>query len=232
MNVLVFIATWKRPAITELCLQSLLEHLPVTWQSRILLLVSDDANKEVADRYQTERFYVENEPLGWKMNQGLRYALDNIDFEWLLQLNSDAIVTGKFFDLVRDQAEYFQHKVFGLNKVTFIDMFGGAKVGRVTEDEIFGSGRVIHRSVLQPPVWQDEKNNRLDYTSNVNLRKNGAKIHPVNTPGNYLLDFKSDVNIWPMEKAVGEEVDYRWAMENVSTTDKKRICRLAEEITK
>jgi glycosyltransferase involved in cell wall biosynthesis len=222
-RILVFIATWKRAHITEICLQILLNNIPVNWRVEIFLLVSDKENEKIANKYQTGICYCKNKPLGAKMNRGLKYAM-GYDFEYLLQLNSDAIVTEKFFDLMETGCEQKQ-SIFGLGEMWYLQLPDQAKFVEHTEDEIFGSGRVISRKVLEQvkKPWINEKNYGLDMSSNLNFRKAGYKIKSYNPNQPLLLDLKTDTNIWSFDKVGGRPVTMKSATKNIKYDD---LCRL------
>jgi hypothetical protein len=123
MKILIYIPVWKRREITELCYKSLkrtILNAPKDFSFVVLIVASNDDDAELAAKHGFEVFRCENMPLGRKFNQGLEYGLSIGNWDYLMQLNSDDVLSTDFWGVFADhfaQRQFF----FGIDRVYFYD---------------------------------------------------------------------------------------------------------------
>lgn len=98
IKVLVFLAIWGRPAITELCLMGI-DRLrgEEGFKIEALAVISENSMIPLCEKYGVHYVMAENKPVGRKKNIGLQEA-KKFDFDYLMELGSD--------DLVLDMKQY------------------------------------------------------------------------------------------------------------------------------
>lgn len=153
MRTLFFIPAWQRREITEICyrsLQRVIATSPPEIGCEVLTVVSDKKDERLARKYDFHTFSTPNEPLGKKFNAGMEYALNEYEFDYVFQLNSDDVLST---DIWRAFLPYFQKKrpFFGLETLYFYDL----PTGRMKRYHYFdGCGiRVISRTAIEKAGW-------------------------------------------------------------------------------
>lgn len=122
MKILCFIPAYNRRQITEICYGALCNRIasaPPEFRFSVLCVVSNTADEALARKYEFITVRTPNKPLGRKFNAGLRAALE-MDFDYLLQLNSDNILSISFWEafgsLLRQRLPFF-----GCNHISIYD---------------------------------------------------------------------------------------------------------------
>lgn len=103
MKILVYITAHERRTITEFCYRSLMrfindaksEFREVEFQ--VLVCCTEKEDVDLAAKYGFWIYTTENFPLGRKHNKGLEFGIQYIEFDYLLQINSDNILSTDFF---------------------------------------------------------------------------------------------------------------------------------------
>jgi hypothetical protein len=86
-KILIYLAVWKRPQITELCFLGI-QRLRRSFNVEALAVISEEEMKPLCEKYGVHWVMYKNEPLGEKKNYGLRKAKE-FDFEYLMEIGSD-----------------------------------------------------------------------------------------------------------------------------------------------
>ena len=213
LKILTFIPAWKRRRITRLCyegLQRVYKAAPKELTFITLITVSNDEDEELTRQYNFETYRTENKPVGRKFNAGLLHALEKYSFDYILQLNSDDLLSTDFWKLFERPLTDVM-PFFGVDRVYFYD----SATGDIREFlYTLGCGiRFIRRDVIEQSafdgdqwlgLWPDELNAGLDHASeeNINRRGNYAQYlirnKAVQRP--VVVDIKSDVNIHPFSE--------------------------------
>lgn len=208
MRVLVFIPTWKRSEITELCfisLERLRKHAATLGYELVPFVVcSDQLNAELALDFNYEIFFYKNDPFGEKKNAGIEEAL-KLDFDYVMELNSDGIMTNYLFDLY--DTYFGKHPFFGVRTLHFFDVkTKRAKRFQYAMTDIIGSGRCYSREMIEDVIekrgtlWHYRLNKGLDQNGLHNANKSGWFHKQVDPGGKVgLIDVKSEVNIWSFD---------------------------------
>lgn len=146
MKVLVFLAVWKRPEITEICFMGLerlrkRSRLPI----ECLAVISEDSMIGLCEKYNIRWTMFENEPLGAKKNHGLNEAM-KLQWDYLVEIGSD--------DLIKDELieKYIplmgKYEMFGTKDSAIIDSETG-NCRRLVSDTPYGLGRCISRETIE-----------------------------------------------------------------------------------
>lgn len=224
-KLLVYLAVWKRPEITELCFIGLnrLKTHPC-FDIQVLAAISEDSMISLCEKYGVTWVMSENTPLGRKKNNGLQEAR-KFDFDYLLEIGSDDLVLNELLDWYQQSIESGE-LFFGIRDIAYIESDTGA-CRRLISKSTYGAGRMIHRSVLEKAnwtLWKNSINRGLDNNSVFNLMRLGVRykaISPKEFPG--VIDVKSDVNLWKFDYFLGVEYDKILLFEKLSRREVQMI---------
>ena len=210
MKVLIIVAVWKRPEITEVCFMGLrrfIAHAPKGVSADVLVVGSEPEAKQMAATFGFSYIYAPNSPLGAKMNAAL-FDAKGKDFDYIMQVGSDDLIRSDYWAYVLPMMNAGV-KMFGLNRlyVYCSELHRGIIVdtGTVT----FGAGRFIHRSLLDAcrwKLWTDSRGKGLDLDSEERIWDctNVAPMQVVNPWLPLLLDIKGADSIHSYEEFKGE----------------------------
>jgi len=161
MKILIFVTVWQRPEITKLCLAGIrrLQKYKPEWNIEPLFIVSEDWAEEWCDQEKLNHIWVENSPLGRKMNLGIEAAME-LDFTHLMFFNSDTIIDNELLDIyepyLQGKERVFNQEIefFGIDKVHFIDMEG--KRAKLVDYDltICGAAKVISKKFLEKYAYR------------------------------------------------------------------------------
>lgn len=186
---------WKRPEIVAEYVRSL-ERLP---DHQLLAIISeeDPFYYDILELLPEETWIVvcENNPLGAKKNAGMEFAR-SLEWDYLLELNSDSIVNPALFELYRPYMEK-ETPFFGLKDLYVVDY--------VTKESLFipdynsgmtyGAGRILHRKALKCNLWTNELQCGMDDNMRGKLNKLGIKDTPVPSDVPMLVDLKTNTTL-------------------------------------
>jgi len=218
MKLLIFTPIWKRPEIVKEYLRSI-ERLPE--HTLFVVLSPEDPDwKEIFGILPNRTKYIscENKPFGRKKNKGLEGA-KQLEWDYMMELNSDSIVNPKIFDLY---APYMEKKTpfFGLSNlyVTEYNTKKSLYIPKYNDDMTFGAGRMLHRSALIDQMWTDELDSGMDTNMIKRLRAAGIKETVIDNKEPMIVDLKTHTTIWHfkfLEKRAEKEVEYDWLVEKI-----------------
>jgi hypothetical protein len=215
IKILIYVAIWKRPEITRLHMQNvrrLVEYDPARFEITPFYVVSEDWAETLCNEFGYRFHRTENNPLGRKMNAGLRQFI-NEPHDFLLGMGSDDFVEPSFLE---EYLPYFETRpIFGLKEVYLINE-ANAMIKRCKVDRgCFGALRVIRWDLLQVAafdgkrfigIWNDTQARALDYVSSINIKaRTGYFVYPVQI-GAKLFDLKNEVNINGFDIVEGQRV--------------------------
>ena len=202
MKILMVVPVYKRPEIVRAAYDSI-KRLPV---ERLFIVSSEDKFLKQNIKTLKADTIVEysNSMLGMKHNAGIKYALDNIEFDYMMNNGSDDLVCPTLLDLYKPYMEV-EEKFFGIDSCYFFDTLTGNTVyiTNYNEGHPIGGGRMIHRSVIEQmyakglPLYSNSRMSGLDNNSQSRIVKN-LGIKPITLPVNgypYIVDLKSGTNI-------------------------------------
>lgn len=224
-KILIFLAVWKRPEITELCfvgLERLRQH--PDFDINVLAVISEESMVPLCIRYNIDFVFHVNQPLGMKKNFGLQAAA-KYDFDYLMEIGSDDLILNELLDSYKPfiaKGELF----FGIRDAAYIDSEGGY-CNRLISQSTYGAGRMIHRSLLEKcsfRMWKDHLNRGLDNNSVFMFQRmciGYKQVPPMEFPG--VIDVKSSVNIWHFNHDVGKPYDIEEILKRLSDKEVEMI---------
>lgn len=238
MKILTFIPVWKRPEITKLCYDSLkrtILNAPKGFSFVVLIVASNDKDAELASESGFEVFRCENKPLGRKFNQGLEYGLGMGNWDYLMQINSDNVLSVDFWSSFK---EYFQQRqtFFGVDRIYFYD----SPTKQMREFQ-YGAGcgiRFIRRDVIEKAgfieqgdnevfqLWDNGIDSGLDNNSSRNIMHRTHimqyMVRDKRSGRPVVVDIKSSENIHPFS-------EFRMA-KNLNTAHREQAMRRFPEL--
>lgn len=142
--VLIFLAAWKRPAITEICFMGI-ARLKARFPIETMCVISEEDMIPLCEKYGINWTFYKNDPLGEKKNHGLNEAM-KLKWDYLLEIGSDDLVKD---ELIEKYSEYFgKYEMFGTKDSAIINSKNG-KCMRLVSDTPYGLGRCISRKILE-----------------------------------------------------------------------------------
>jgi hypothetical protein len=225
IKILVYLALWQRPKITEICFKGLnrLRQHP-DFDIQVLAVASESDMLPLCEKYDVHVVTHDNLPLGRKKNFGLQ-AARSFEFDYLLEIGSDTLILNDLLDGYK--AFIGTHHFFGIGDCAFIDSETQA-CRRVGGASTYGGGRMISRVALEKMnwnIWPDDRNKGLDNASVFNIARIGGFFYQQLKPGSVplVVDIKSDVNIWPFNHLLGVPYDVEKILEKLSNEEVEAI---------
>lgn len=204
MKIQVVIPLWKRPQVTMFCFDELLKMMSESkHEYRVLCVISENCYISICESYGFNWIYADNNPLGEKINKGIKRSLEFKGWEYLMMMNSDDVIKAELIDRYYQPFFESKEKFFGISSVTYINFYTNEARQFDYEYSVLGIGKCIRRDVVEQMkgnLYRSELNKCLDDTMMDNLMK--IKVYPrmVRYDGMLAMDFKSETNIWPWEK--------------------------------
>lgn len=146
MKILVFLAVWKRPEITEICFMGLERlrnnsSLPI----EAFAVISEETMIPLCNKYGIKWTMHPNEPVGNKKNHGLNEAM-KLEWDYLIEIGSDDLIKDELIELYRPLMGKVE--MFGTKDAIIINSVDGI-CRRLRSDTPYGLGRCISRSVFE-----------------------------------------------------------------------------------
>jgi len=201
INIITFTPVWQRPEIFKICLagiKRLVNHDKKRFNIRPFFMVSESWAAAELIKLKYDFVYVTNDPLGAKKNAGIKYALENYQFDYIMEIGSDDLLTSGYLDLIEPLLlEGIQQ--LHPSSVYFADARNG-EVAFWETNKVLGAGRCISRKAIETvtrrtTLWEPQGRRGMDTYSWRQLQNVGIGNHLINTRDVYALDIKSDVNI-------------------------------------
>jgi hypothetical protein len=227
IKILIYLALWKRPIITELCFKGinrLREH--PDFDIQVLAVASEPEMLPLCEKYNVHVVTHDNLPLGRKKNFGLQ-AAKSFDFDYLMEIGSDTLVLNELLDEYKNLIGV--HHFFGIGDAAFIDS-ESQSCRRVKGASTYGGGRMISREALEKvgfKLWPDHLNKGLDNASVFRMAREGFFYHQLKPgPVPLVFDVKSEVNIWPFNHLIGRPYDVNILLDRLSGKEVEAIKEL------
>ncbi len=232
INLLVYLAVWRRPEITELCLLGIERmRMHPAYNIQAFAVISEPEMIPLMEKYNIGWAMHENLPVSKKKNYGLK-ALSAYQFDYMMEIGSDDLVTDY---LLTQYVDYFgKYEYFGISDCLYISVETDESRRLINHQSTYGAARVISRSLLEKmnwSLWPDNLNRGMDNASNRNIAKHGVNFYRVPAreyPG--LIDVKSQENIWKFNYFLGVEYDFKNVMQHLSTAEIDKIKQLQNAI--
>lgn len=181
----------------------------------VTCVISEIEYIKVCEDYGFSWVWAENEPVGKKINKGIESTL-KYPYDYLMMMNSDDVIDKKLIDEVYKPFFDKLNPYFGINRVTYVDFYTKEAWNKEYEFSVLGIGKCIRKDVVkklfdeQGEVYCSHLSRGLDDTMMDNMIRAGFWPTVVPYDGQLAWDFKSEVNIHPLEKfkKQGQEVCY------------------------
>ena len=211
MKVRIVIPLWKRPDVTKYCFDALKKLIAKSkHELDVLCVISEPEYINICERYGFNWVAAPNDPLGEKINSGIRRALF-YKWDYLMMMNSDNVIDIKLIDDVYQPFFESLNPYFGINRVTYVK-FGTEEARDVTyEDSILGIAKCVRRDIVEKAfkevgyLYIPDRNRGLDDSMMDTLINMGVKRTFVKYDGLLAMDFKSELNLWPWEHFKNEK---------------------------
>lgn len=158
-----------------------------------------------------------NEPLSDKHNALLSHILEFSSADYFLQVGSDDVFLPEGDQLYFDAMDGGVHNV-GCTSIYFMDAIKERAVEWVYDErdanKLFGAGRLFSREAVEIAfedggLWDRSANRSLDFISEDHLIDLGYRPERLNEEAPYIVDIKSDTNIWSFDRYKnGKSADY------------------------
>lgn len=210
MRIRILIPLWKRPEVTRFCFDNIVKS--DKHKIDVSCVISEREYIKVCEEYGFSWVWAENEPVGKKINVGIKHTL-KFPYDYLMMMNSDDIIDKKLIDEVYEPFFESLNPFFGINRVTYVNFYTKEARDFTYECSILGIGKCIRKDViknLKGELYRNDLSRGLDDTMMDTLIKNDVWPTTVEYKGQLAWDFKSEVNIhsWEKFKDRGVEVCY------------------------
>lgn len=225
INLLIYLAVWRRPEITELCFMGIdrLRKHPA-YNIQALAVISEPEMIPLCTKYNVKWIMTDNFPLGRKKNKGL-IETSNFEFDYLMEIGSDDLITNELLD---SYIPYFhKYDFFGISDAAYIESENLACRRLIFHKSTYGAGRCMSRRLLEDMNWNIWDNNLqrgLDNNSTLRIGTKGYtfyKVPPMDVPG--VIDVKSQENLWKFNYFLGEEYDINLLFAKLSESEVNKI---------
>jgi hypothetical protein len=142
--MLIFLAAWKRPEITEICFAGL-NRLKKRFPIETMCVISEESMIPLCEKYGINWTFYKNDPLGEKKNHGLNEAM-KLEWDYMMEIGSDDLVKDELIELY--QPYFGKYDMFGTKDAIIIDSHTG-HTRRLKSDTTYGLGRCISRKVIE-----------------------------------------------------------------------------------
>jgi hypothetical protein len=222
-RLLIFLAVWKRPEITEICFMGVRRlRKSGLFPIECFAVISEESMIPLCEKYDVEYVMYKNEPLGEKKNYGLSQAMKK-DFDYLIEIGSDDLLKTEIFEVY---ANYFgKYHIIGLDSFYYLNS-EDQECRHYRNPSFFGIGRAISKEAIKSigKLWKDELNRGLDNNSTATLHRN--KYMEVRIKKPMAIDIKSDTNIWPFNYLEGNKVEFDEVVKGLSEEEINALCSL------
>ena len=228
IEILLMIATYGRVETTRICFEGVKRlqcYNPDKYNIIPFVVSSDKGTTALANEYGFKCVYSKNKPLGKKLNNGIRAAIQWRSFDFLMQLGSDDILLPEALDYFAgnikdgvDRIDFFEkHLLFGLDRIYFYDL-SKDRLKTYHSEIVFGAARCVHCSIIlellrrQGKMWTNKLNKGLDKDSEeriYNVFGYSPPVYRARIPNHYtplLLDIKDGDNIHSYDSIIGDEI--------------------------
>ena len=213
-RLLIFLAVWKRPEITEICFMGI-ERLKKygLFPIEAFAIISEESMIPLCEKYNIKYCMYKNEPLGEKKNYGISQAL-KLEWDYLIEIGSDDLLYNKYLDEIKP---HLGKPWFGINHVVYINSEDGA-CRRFGTKRPFGMGRAISRKTVEAlhPMWNNLINKGLDNDASFFMATRGVLGFQIRTDYPLGVDIKSKTNIWAFNYLVGVPHEINEVFEKLS----------------
>ena len=219
-KLLIYLAVWRRPEITEICFMGI-DRLRKSGLAPIdaLAVISESSMIDLCNKYRIDYVMHKNYPLGEKKNAGLRRALEK-GFDYLVDIGSDDLLKNEYLTLYP-----WTDDVYGLRDFVMLNSEDG-ECRRVNERVArYGVGRAISRRAVESlgTLWDEKQARGLDNYSEMKLSGKGFLMKAFSSKEPVAIDIKGTENLWPFNYLDGSKYELHSALRGLSEQEKTAI---------
>ena len=223
VKLLIFLAVWKRPEITEICFMGINRlRKSGLFPIQALAVISEISMIPLCKKYDIDYVMYKNEPLGEKKNFGVKAALTK-DWDYLIEIGSDDLLKNELLQLY---APHFGHKhLLGCSDFAYVNS-EDLECRRIrTKTVPYGIGRAISREAIKKigNLWPMKANQSMDGSSHIAFVRSGFPDTRVRGEHPLAIDIKSEVNIWPFNYLEGTKIEFAEAVSGISAEEIEAI---------
>lgn len=151
MKLLVFLAAWRRPEITEICFMGIRRLKEASdFQIDTMCVISEESMIPLCEEYDIDYCFYKNKPLGEKKNFGLNQAMLK-SWDYMMEIGSDDVLKNEILDAYKP---YFEkgERFFGIKDFLYINSEDG-NCRRLKSDTTYGAARCVSRKVLESVAY-------------------------------------------------------------------------------
>jgi len=226
VKLLIFLAVWKRPEITEICFVGINRlRKSGLFPIDVLAVISEVSMTSLCKKYDIDYVMYKNEPLGEKKNFGLKVAMTK-EWDYLIEIGSDDLLKT---EILESYSHYFgKYDLIGLDSFYYLNS-EDLECREYRNASLFGVGRAMSRKSIKQigELWRGDLNEGLDNNSTSKFHRAGFMDARIRRP--LAIDIKSKVNIWPFNYLQGKKVDFETVVEGLSSEEICSLQRLQSE---
>lgn len=147
MKVLIFLAAWRRPEITEICFMGInrLRQYGL-FPIDTMCVISEDSMIPLCEKYGIDYVMHRNDYLGEKKNACLNAAMLK-SWDYLIEIGSDDLLKNEILDKYKPFMERGED-LFGIKDFIYINSEDG-NCRRYKSDTTYGAARCISRKIIE-----------------------------------------------------------------------------------
>ena len=154
MKVLIYTAMWERHEIANIFsigIKRFIDDAPNGIECEVLAVCSTKESIELCKKHEFNYIEADNKPLGKKWNKGLNYAINKLDFDYVLIMGDDDLISSEAWNYYEP---YLNANIdyFGFNSIYFYSvktkdclMF---EYKEKYKHKLIGCGRMISRKAI------------------------------------------------------------------------------------
>lgn len=222
MKLLIYLAVWRRPEITEICFMGI-TRLKDLYPIEAFAVISEESMIPLCEKYDIKYCFYKNLPLGEKLNYGLSQAL-KLEWDYLIGIGSDDLLKNELLDLYKPYME--RHHSIAMDNILFLNSeTGGCRF--VKTNSRFGAGRCLSRYAVEkvPKLYNIKLNHGMDNESCFELARHGIGEIRLKSDKPLIIDIKSKEGILDFNavRTLGEKYPFDLAVEGLSENEIEAI---------
>jgi hypothetical protein len=178
-----------------------IEAAPEGYGIEVFAAISESKSIDICNIYSFSGIGTDNTNLGMKWNKILSYTLNKYNFDYILQIDDDDLLSNECWDYYKPLIEQGKD-FFGFRYIYFYD----TKRKRINSfryswDKLIGPGTMMSRKAVEVciPLWNDYSNSGLNKERDDKLISKGFEPVYIETPKPLMVDIKTGDNIWSYE---------------------------------
>lgn len=233
MKILCIASLFNRPEVSEVFITGM-RRLGID----LFVSVSEPASRDLCKRLNVSYVEENNFPLGRKMNNTLKAAM-NLKWTHLMISGDDDLYTQSILEMYE---QYKYEPVIGFRSIYFIEPSSKrAMKFSYTMEKTIGAGRLISRGAVEAmikmcgSIWDDKRNRSLDASTDQRLSVIGMTPKIIELPAPCIIDIKTSQNIWSFDSLVSftknrsrlEDASYKDVLSLISEEERELISKIS-----